>query len=123
MPIEDDEGLFSVMRDARNVAVLGIKAGEQDDAYRVPRYLQQQGYRIAGVNPKLESVLGEPCVPTLADVVAPVDLVDVFRASGHVAGHVDEVLALDALPRCVWLQLGIRDDASARRLEEAGISS
>jgi predicted CoA-binding protein len=35
---------------------------------------------------------------------------------------VDEILALAARPRCVWLQLGVRDDLSARRLEAAGIT-
>ena len=34
----------------------------------------------------------------------------------------EEVLALSPPPRAVWLQLGIREDAAARRLEEAGIA-
>jgi predicted CoA-binding protein len=36
-----------------------------------------------------------------------------------VAAHVDDILAKK--PRAVWLQLGIRDDASAERLAAAGI--
>jgi predicted CoA-binding protein len=38
-----------------------------------------------------------------------------------VAAHTDEILALPRRPRAVWLQLGIRDDESARRMEAAGI--
>ena len=36
--------------------------------------------------------------------------------------HVDEILALRPHPLGVWLQLGIRHDASAARLEAAGIA-
>jgi len=74
------------------------------------------------VNPKLPAALGEKAFPALAQVPVPIDLVDVFRASTHVAAHVDEILALAPRPRCVWLQLGVRDDVSARRLEAAGIT-
>jgi len=66
-------------------------------------------------------VLGERCVATLAELAEPADLVDVFRAPQHLPGHTDEILALRPLPRAVWLQLGIRDDASAERLAAAGI--
>jgi predicted CoA-binding protein len=122
MPVDDDAGLRRLLESARTIAVLGIKAGEQDDAYRVPLYLQHTGHHILPVSPKLTTVLGERCVPSLADLDTPADLIDVFRASAHVPGHVDEILALPWQPRGVWLQQGIRDDASAARLEAAGIA-
>jgi len=122
MPVDDDAGLRRLLESANTIAVLGIKAGEQDDAYRVPLYLQRTGHRILPVSPKLATVLGERCVPSLAQLETPADLIDVFRASAHVAGHVDEILALTWKPRGVWLQQGIRDDASAARLEAAGIA-
>ena len=94
MPVEDDAGLRRLLESVNTIAVLGIKAGAQDDAYRVPLYLQRAGHRILPVSPKLTSVLGERCVPRLADLAAPADLIDVFRASQHEPGHVDEILAL-----------------------------
>ncbi|HSJ96689.1 MAG TPA: CoA-binding protein, partial [Myxococcota bacterium] len=63
----------------RTIAVVGVKAGPGDDAFRVPAYMQRHGYRIVPVNPKLESVLGEPCLGSLRDVAGPVDLVNLFR--------------------------------------------
>jgi hypothetical protein len=66
-------------------------------------------------------VLGERCVATLAELDEPVDIVDMFRASEHIADHVPDVLALDPKPRAVWLQLGIHHGPSAQRLREAGI--
>ncbi len=117
----NDEELREILAQARTIAVVGIKAGEHDDAYRVPLYLQQHGYRILPVSPKLERVLGERVHASLTALSEPVDLVDVFRAPQHVPQHVDEILALVHRPRAVWLQLGIRHDAAAGRLAAAGI--
>jgi predicted CoA-binding protein len=121
MPLSDDASLRHLLEQTRRIAVLGIKAGESDDAYRVPLYMQRAGYRILPVSPKLESVLGERCVRTLAELAEPAELIDVFRAPANIPAHTDEILALPWRPRGVWLQLGIRDDASASRLEAAGI--
>jgi predicted CoA-binding protein len=119
--IVDDAPLRELLLRTRSIAVLGIKAGADDDAYRVPRYMQAAGYRILPVNPGLASVLSEPVVPRLADVSAPYELLDVFRAIRHLPGHVDEILALPTRPSAVWFQTGIRDDVSAARLCDAGI--
>jgi len=116
-----DPELAELLHGVKSIAVLGIKDDPDEAAYRVPRYLQAHGYRILPVSPKLREVLGERCVATLAELAEPADLVDVFRAPQHLPGHTDEILALRPLPRAVWLQLGIRDDASAERLAAAGI--
>jgi hypothetical protein len=119
-----DETLRAILAAVRTIAVVGIKDGESEDAFRVPRYLQAQGYRIVPVNPKLSRVLGETCHRDLAAVQAAglrVDLVDLFRASDKVAGHVDDILALSPRPACVWMQLGIEHGPSAARLRAAGI--
>lgn len=118
----EDAILRDVLRSVRRIAVLGLKDGPDEDSWRVSRYLQQHGYTIVPVNPKLAATLGLRAFPTLAAAPPPLDLVDVFRASLHVRGHVDEILALSPRPKCVWLQLGVRDDESARRLESAGIA-
>lgn len=117
----ENQNLREILDHAHTIAVLGIKAGADDDAFRVPRYMQQHGHRIVPVSPKLASVLGEQCVASLAELHEPVDLVNVFRAPQHLPAHTDEILALRPLPFAVWFQLGIRDDASAERLRAAGI--
>jgi predicted CoA-binding protein len=122
MPIGSDEELRALLASTRTIAVVGIKADPEEDAHRVPAYLQRAGYRIVPVSPKLERVLDEPAVASLRDVREPVDLVDLFRAPRHVPAHVDEVLAMSPRPRAVWMQLGIRHDEAARRLEAAGIA-
>jgi len=120
--MQSDAELRELLRRARSIAVLGIKDGAGDDAFRVPQYLQAHGYRIVPINPKLARVLGEPALASLAGIEGGVDLVDVFRAPQHVPGHVDEILALSPRPLAVWLQLGISHAAAAARLEAAGIA-
>jgi predicted CoA-binding protein len=118
---DPDLELRQILLETRSIAVVGIKAKPSEDAFRVPQYLQQQGYRIVPVSPKLESVLGEPAVTGLDQAPAPIDLVNLFRASDHIPGHADEILAMSPRPRAVWMQLGIRHEAAAARLRAAGI--
>ena len=119
--MQDDEELRDLLREVHSIAVVGIKAGESDDAFRVPRYMQRHGYRILPVSPKLSSVLGEEAVASLGELRERVDLVNLFRASAHVPAHAEEILALAPRPRAVWMQLGISHPEAARRLEAAGI--
>ncbi len=122
MPLQSDDSLRGLLAGVRSVAVVGIKDGPGDAAFRVPRYLQAHGVRILPVNPKLGQVLGERCVASLAELDETPDLVDVFRACAHVPGLVEEVLALPRRPVAVWLQLGIRHAEATRRLEDAGVA-
>jgi predicted CoA-binding protein len=117
----NDRELEEFLSHARTIAVVGIKDREGEDAYRVPLYLQQHGYRVLPVNPGLASVLGEPCVASVADLSEAVDIVDLFRAIDHILGHAEEILAMKPLPKAVWMQLGILHGAAAASLRAAGI--
>ena len=116
--------IFDLLRRARNVAIVGLSADRSRPSHGVARSLQKFGYRIIPVNPSAESILGEPCVPTLAAAVAAlpagerIDIVDVFRRPEHVSAIVDECIALH-LP-ALWLQDGVIDEAAARRARTAG---
>src|SRR3954469_23132567 len=123
--IEDDEKkLLSLLRSARRVAVLGIKteAARGQPAFYVAQALQQMGLEIVPVPvyfPEATEILGEKVYRRVADVPGEIDIVDVFRRSRDVAAHLPDLLAKK--PRAVWLQSGIRDDASAEQLARAGI--
>jgi predicted CoA-binding protein len=121
--VDDDAGLTRILREARTVAVLGAKAQPSLPAHYVPAYLAREGYRVLPVNPTLtgSQILGETVVPTLADLPAPADVIDVFRRPEYLPGHATEILALPWRPAAVWFQLGIRNDAAAERLARAGI--
>jgi uncharacterized protein len=122
--IDDDAGIAALLERTRRVAVLGIKTEEQagQPAFDVPRYLAGAGIEIVPVPvyyPEVTTILGKPVYRTLASVPGEIDLVDVFRRAKDLDAHVDDILA--KRPRAVWLQLGIWNDAWARRIAAAGI--
>ena len=106
------------------IAVLGIKTEAQPNqpAFYVPRYLQSAGFQIIPVPvyyPQVTQILGQPVFRRLVDIPNDVDLVNVFRRSQDVPPHVEDILA--KMPKAVWLQSGIRNDAVAETLAKAGI--
>ena len=117
------EHAATLLRTSHTVAVLGAHPTRYKAAYYVPEYLQEHGYRILPVNPRHAGtqMFGSPVAATLAELEEAVDLVDVFRRSEHLPDHVGDLLAMDPLPGVVWFQLGIRNEAVAARLREAGI--
>lgn len=114
-----------ILTDHRVIAVVGFHHDAMKPAYYVPEYMHRQGYTIIPVNPALaargESYFGHRAVATLAEITTPVDIVDVFRRSDKVRQHLPDILAMPTPPKVVWLQLGIRDDATARDLAARGI--
>jgi predicted CoA-binding protein len=117
----NDRELSEILTSARTIAVVGIKDNESHDAFLIPRYMQEQGYRVLPVNPKFDAILGERCVPSLGELSDPVDIVDLFRAIDHIPKHTEEILAMNPLPKVVWMQLGIQHGAAAAALRAAKI--
>ena len=91
----------------------------------VMKYLLGKGYRVIPVNPVAagQEILGQRTYARLSDVPGPVDMVDIFRASDAAGAIVDEAIGVapEKAISVVWMQLGVRDDAAARRAEAAGI--
>lgn len=123
MKIVDDRQIESIATGARVVAVLGANVDPSRPAHYVPAALHRRNVRILPVSSRFvgEELFGEPVRASLADLREPVDIVDVFRRSSDVAAHLSEILAMDPLPKVVWLQSGIRDDATADELVKNGI--
>jgi predicted CoA-binding protein len=115
--------LKRVLSEAKVVAVLGAHNDEKRPSFYVPDYLYAHGYRVIPVNPRLvgETLWGEPVRATLAELREPVDVVDVFRPEAKLPEHLDDMLAMDPLPKVVWLQLGIRHGGIGDALLEKGV--
>lgn len=116
--------IATLLNETRTIAVLGIKTEAQagQPAFYVPSYLQTAGFQIIPVPvyyPKTTHILGLPVYRQLIDIPIDVDLVNVFRLSQDVPRHVEDILA--KMPKAVWMQSGIRNDAVAETLAKAGI--
>lgn len=122
--IERDDEIGELLAKTRRIAVLGIKTEKQADqpAYFVAEYLASAGLDVIPVPvyyPEAREILGRPVYRKLIDIPGEIDLVDVFRRPQDIDAHVDDMLA--KRPKAVWFQLGIRNDAAAQRLADAGI--
>lgn len=115
--------IAGILHEMRTVAVVGASANEVRPSFFVVKYLLDKGYAVVPVNPGQagRTILGQPVHARLADIPLRIDMVDIFRASEAVPAILDEVLALDPLPKVVWMQLAVRHDAAAARAEAAGI--
>lgn len=117
----EDARIADILRTARRIAVVGLSPRAERPSHGVAAYLQRAGYTIVPVRPTGTRILGEPVQPDLraAAAAGPIDIVNIFRRSEFVAALLDSILAVR--PRLVWMQVGVRDDATARRLEAKGI--
>lgn len=114
----------TILETHRTIAVLGASTDRFRAGFFVPDYMHQQGYRILPVNPNHHGaqLWGQTFRDTLAELAPePVDIVDVFRLPELLPRHLPEFLAMQPRPKLVWFQQGIRNDAVAQALIEAGI--
>ncbi|QSG13892.1 CoA-binding protein [Halapricum desulfuricans] len=117
MPVTDDETIETIL-DSETIAVVGCSTTPGKAAHDVPKYLLEHGYDVIPVNPFAEEVFDRPAYDSLSDVPDEIDVVDVFRPSGEVPEIVTSVLERDDIDT-VWLQQGITDEASGRRVESS----
>jgi uncharacterized protein len=114
------ERLLRIYAETKTIAVVGASGDPAKPAHEIPRYLQQQGYRILPVNPRGGELLGEPVARSLAEVEGPVDVVEVFRPAAEAPQVAREAVKVGA--KALWLQLGIKSEEARQIAEAAGLT-
>ena len=119
--MNDASQIEAALKTARTIAVVGCSPNPDRPSNAIARYLLEHGYQVIPVNPGHREILGEACYRSLLDLPSdvPIDIVDVFRRSDQVAPVADAAIARGA--GFFFMQQGVIDAASARRLEAAGI--
>lgn len=115
-----DDQKIQLLTSVQTIAVVGLSPKPNRPSHQVAKAMQEFSYKIVPVRPAIESVLGEPAYKSIVDIPFTVDLVNVFRASKHVFGIVQQCIEC-GIP-AVWLQEGVRDEQAARVAADAGIS-
>jgi uncharacterized protein len=118
-----EDHIRSILQDVRRIALVGASPNPVRPSFFVLKYLLDKGYEVFPVNPGQagKEILGRPVHASLRSIGEPIDMVDIFRSADAVPGIVEEALALEPLPKVVWMQLGIRHDEAAALAEAAGI--
>lgn len=114
------EVIFDYLKKAKTIAVVGLSNREETAAYRVSKLMQEAGYTIIPVNPKLagQTILGEETYASLQDIPFHVDIVDVFRRSEYLADVARDFIQTDA--DIFWAQLGLESQEAEEILRQAG---
>lgn len=116
----EDRCLRAVLENASTIATVGASRDPSKAAGGVPLQLQEIGFRLIPVNPKLTELNGVEAYPSLLEIDEPVDVVQVFRPSEEAPEIARQTVKIGA--KVLWLQLGITSVEARRIAEDAGIT-
>jgi predicted CoA-binding protein len=109
-----------ILRETRTVAIVGASHDPLRPSYGVWQYLRSNSdYKLYLVNPTISEVGGTPVYPSLDELPAVPDLVDVFRRYEFLPSVLDDTIKVGA--KTLWLQQGLRHEQVARDGEAAGL--
>ncbi len=118
-----DSYIREILTSVKSIAMVGASPVHVRPSYFVFKYLSERDYDMIPVNPGQvgNSLIGKPFVAKLADINRPFDMLDIFRNSDAAGAVVDEALALPMMPKVIWMQIGVRNDAAAAKAEAVGL--
>ena len=121
MPSNTPDQSRDILTTVKTIALVGASEKTSRPSHEVMEFLQNQGYRILPVNPRLagKTLLGETVYADLHGLPEPIDMVDLFLAPERTDAVIDQAIELN-IP-VVWLQIGVINDEGAARAEAAGL--
>ncbi len=123
--IPDMYDRLELLRQYRHVAIVGVSADPYRPSHFVAIYLQAEGYDIIPINPRYagQTLLGKRVYASLTEAKEAgeqIEIVDVFRKAEDTLPIAQEAVKIGA--RVLWLQLGVRNDASGKIATDAGLT-
>lgn len=121
-----DADIRAILNRAKTFAVVGASAKPERPSHEVMGFLIRRGYVVRPVNPGIagKAIHGQRVYASLADVPAPVDVIDVFRAPAAALQVVRDAIAVkDKLGATViWMQIGVVNEQAAAEARAAGFT-
>ncbi|MDN3651964.1 CoA-binding protein [Thalassotalea ponticola] len=105
----------------KHIALIGASDKADRASNQVMAFLQHQGYRVYPVNPLVagKEIHNERVYACLADITAPIDMVDVFRQGDALPEIVEQCHQLGI--KRIWTQLGVVHHGAEQQAEQYGI--
>jgi predicted CoA-binding protein len=121
VPVMSPDQVKQILLDTKTIAVVGMSTKPNRPSQNVPKYLMEHGYKIVPINPNADEILGEKAYPNLTAIPQDIhiDTVQVFLHSEDVPPVVEDAIKIGA--KVVWMQEGVRNEAAAKRAQEAGL--
>lgn len=117
---QSNEEIKTILKESKNVAIVGISNKEDRASYQVAKWLQENShFTLFFVNPVIDEVLGQKTYASLAAIPEKIDIVDVFRKAEDCPSVLEKAITVGA--KTIWLQLGISNDEVASEGSEAGL--
>ena len=116
-----DAYLQGILKSVKTIAMVGASPDKTKFSYGVLRVLNETGYDMIPVNPRLglEEIRGLKVYPSLVAIDRPVDMVEVFRRPEDLMAVTKDAIAIGA--KVLWGQIGVVDHEAAQLAEEAGM--
>src|SRR5205809_6412849 len=114
-----------VLKKYKTIAVVGASKNPQKDAYTVPQFMKDHGYKIIPINPTADEIVGEKAYPSLmdlpSDLASKVELVDDFRPSEELRQVAQQVVDMHrkyGRHFVFWAQLGLANYEAKQLLSQ-----
>ncbi len=112
-----------ILENYKKIAYYGISNNPDKPAYRVPAFMQSQGFEVIPINPHADEILGKKVYRSLMDVEEEIEMLDVFRPSDQTIQVVREAIERKKVRgdiKVIWLQLDIKNEEARQLAEENG---
>ena len=117
----NQDNLKLILDEVKSIAIVGVSSNPERDSYKVMKFLQDYGFEVFPVNPKLvnSKILDQECYSSLDAIEKKVDMVDVFRAIEHIPSIANEAIKIKA--KILWTQEGLYSEEAKNLGENAGL--
>ena len=111
----------SILKSSKTIAVVGLSSNPYRISRDIANYLSNYDYNVVGVNPNksFSNADGIIVYNSLLEIPFKIDIMNVFRKSEDIPLLIEDVIEVN--PKCLWIQLGIRNDLAVKPIIEKGI--
>lgn len=115
---------LKLLQQYKHIAIVGVSADQYRPSHFVAIYLLAEGYDVIPINPRYagKTILGKRVYASLTEAKEAgeqIEIVDVFRKAEDTLPIADEAAKIGA--KVLWLQLGVHNDETGKKAQEAGL--